>query len=31
MSKPAFVYVTHIATSPDRLWQALTDPEMTKD
>jgi uncharacterized protein YndB with AHSA1/START domain len=31
MSKPEFVYVTYIATTPERLWQALTDPEMTKD
>lgn len=29
MSKPRFVYVTYIATTPEKLWQALTDPEMT--
>ncbi|RTL61388.1 MAG: ATPase [Hyphomicrobiales bacterium] len=29
MSKPRFVYVTFIATTPEKLWQALTDPEMT--
>jgi uncharacterized protein YndB with AHSA1/START domain/DNA-binding transcriptional ArsR family regulator len=27
--KPKLVYVTYIATTPDRLWQALTDPEQT--
>ncbi|MGW7516165.1 ArsR/SmtB family transcription factor [Streptomyces sp. NPDC054796] len=26
MSKPEFVYVTVIRTTPERLWQALTDP-----
>ena len=26
MSDPAFVYVTYIRTTPERLWQALTDP-----
>ena len=25
MSKPEFVYVTYIETTPDRLWWALTD------
>jgi len=25
MSKPEFVYVTYIATTPDKLWHALTD------
>jgi len=29
MSKPKFVYVTFIATTPERLWQALTDPAVT--
>ena len=24
MSKPTFVYVTYIAASPDKVWQALT-------
>jgi uncharacterized protein YndB with AHSA1/START domain/DNA-binding transcriptional ArsR family regulator len=27
--KPEFVYVTYIATTPERLWQALTDPQFT--
>ena len=27
--KPKFVYVTIIATTPEKLWQALTDPEFT--
>jgi uncharacterized protein YndB with AHSA1/START domain len=31
MSKPDFVYVIYIDTTPERLWQALADPEMTKD
>ena len=26
MAKPAFVYVTYIKTTPEQLWQALTDP-----
>jgi uncharacterized protein YndB with AHSA1/START domain len=30
MSKPAFIYVTYINTTPEKLWQALTDPELTK-
>lgn len=30
MSKPEFVYVTYIATTPEKLWSALTDGEMTK-
>lgn len=27
---PAFVYATYIATTPERLWQALTDPAFTR-
>ena len=27
MSKPAFVYVTYIATTPEKLWQALIDED----
>jgi uncharacterized protein YndB with AHSA1/START domain len=27
MSEPAFVYVTYIRTTPDRLWEALTHPD----
>ena len=30
MSKPSFVYVTYIRTTPEKLWQALTDPEFTR-
>jgi len=30
MSKPEFVYTTYINTTPERLWQALTDPEFTQ-
>jgi DNA-binding transcriptional ArsR family regulator/uncharacterized protein YndB with AHSA1/START domain len=30
MSKPEFVYVTYIRTTPEQLWQALTDPVFTK-
>jgi uncharacterized protein YndB with AHSA1/START domain len=31
MSKPNFVYVVYIQTTPEKVWQALIDPEMTKD
>jgi uncharacterized protein YndB with AHSA1/START domain len=30
MDKPSFVYVTYIATTADRLWQALTSAEFTE-
>jgi len=30
MDKPEFVYTTYIHTTPERLWQALTDPVFTK-
>lgn len=30
MEKPKFVYVTYIATTPEKLWNALQDPAMTK-
>jgi uncharacterized protein YndB with AHSA1/START domain len=30
MNKPKFVYVTYIATTPEKLWNALIDGEMTK-
>ena len=30
MSKPDFVYVTYIETTPEKLWQALTDGEFTE-
>jgi DNA-binding transcriptional ArsR family regulator/uncharacterized protein YndB with AHSA1/START domain len=29
MDKPTFVYTTYIRTTPERLWQALTDPAFT--
>jgi uncharacterized protein YndB with AHSA1/START domain len=29
MDKPQFVYVTYIATTPEKLWNALLDSEMT--
>lgn len=29
MTKPEFVYTTYINTTPERLWQALTDPDFT--
>jgi uncharacterized protein YndB with AHSA1/START domain/DNA-binding transcriptional ArsR family regulator len=30
MSRPEFVYTTYINTTPERLWQGLTDPAFTK-
>ena len=30
MSKPEFVYVTYIETTPEKLWEALTDPDFTE-
>jgi uncharacterized protein YndB with AHSA1/START domain/DNA-binding transcriptional ArsR family regulator len=30
MDKPSFVYTTYIRTTPERLWQALTDPAFTE-
>jgi uncharacterized protein YndB with AHSA1/START domain len=30
VSKPEFVYVTYIATTPEKLWAALTRGEFTK-
>lgn len=30
MNKPTFVYVTYISTTPEKLWAALLDGEMTK-
>src|SRR5689334_6850936 len=29
MDKPQFVYVTYIATTPEKVWAALTDAELT--
>src|SRR5262245_39447278 len=30
MSKPKFVYVTYIQSTPEQVFNALTDPELTK-
>lgn len=30
MSKPAYVYVSYIKTTAEKLWQALIDPEFTR-
>jgi uncharacterized protein YndB with AHSA1/START domain/DNA-binding transcriptional ArsR family regulator len=30
MDKPSFVYTTYIETTPEQLWQALTDPAFTQ-
>src|SRR3569623_615537 len=30
MSKPQFVYVTYIETTPEKLWQALTSSDFTR-
>ena len=30
MANSCFVYVTYIRTTPEKLWQALTDPEFTR-
>jgi uncharacterized protein YndB with AHSA1/START domain len=30
MDNPEFVYTTHITTTPERLWQALTEPAFTR-
>lgn len=29
MDKPQFVYVTYIAATPEKIWNALIDAEMT--
>lgn len=29
MDKPEFGYVTYVATSPEKIWNALIDPKMT--
>ncbi len=31
MSKPEFVYVIYIQTTAEKVWDALIDPEMTKE
>lgn len=30
MDKPKFVYVSYIESTPEKVWNALIDPEMTK-
>jgi uncharacterized protein YndB with AHSA1/START domain len=30
MKKPSFVYVTYIATTPEKVWQAVVDTEVTR-
>src|SRR6202142_2728682 len=30
VEKPSFVYTTYIQTTPERLWQALTEPAFTE-
>src|SRR5262249_7807139 len=30
MSKPSFVYVTYIATTAEKVWQALTDTNIVR-
>ena len=30
VDKPSFVYTTYIRTTPERLWQALTEPAFTE-
>jgi len=30
IARPHFVYVTYISTTPEALWQALTDPDFTQ-
>ncbi len=30
MDRPEFVYTTYIRTTPERLWQALTEPSFTR-
>jgi uncharacterized protein YndB with AHSA1/START domain len=31
MNKPSFVYVTYIQSTPEKVFNALIDPEMTRD
>ena len=30
MNKPAFVYVTYIQTTPEKVWEAIVKPEFTR-
>jgi uncharacterized protein YndB with AHSA1/START domain len=29
--RPCYVYVTYIESSPERVWAALTDPDLTAE
>ncbi|MGC7322750.1 SRPBCC domain-containing protein, partial [Mycobacteroides abscessus subsp. massiliense] len=29
MSQPTFVYTTYINSTPEKVWQAITDPELS--
>lgn len=31
MTKPSFVYVTYIATTPEKVWRALIDTDVTRE
>jgi uncharacterized protein YndB with AHSA1/START domain len=31
MTKPSFVYVSYIATTPQKVWQALVDTDVTRE
>jgi uncharacterized protein YndB with AHSA1/START domain len=31
MKKPSFVYVTYIATTPEKVWRALVDTDVTRE
>jgi uncharacterized protein YndB with AHSA1/START domain len=31
MAESRFVYVTYIRTTPEKLWQALTDPAFIRE
>jgi uncharacterized protein YndB with AHSA1/START domain len=31
MTKPSFVYVTYIATTPEKVWQALVDTDVMRE
>jgi uncharacterized protein YndB with AHSA1/START domain len=30
MTKPSYVYVTYIATTPEKVWQAIVDPAIAR-
>ena len=31
MTKPSYVYVTYIATTPEKVWQAIVDPAVARE